>query len=76
LTEAGRVIETAAIFAVLAASCGHLGRISQARAALERYQTVSHIPVSDMSRMFRNADHRRLFLAGIVFAENLTGAGG
>ncbi len=72
LTEAGRVIETAAIFAVLAASCGHLGRISQARAALERYQTVSKIPVSEMSRMFRNADHRQLFLAGLALAEGQT----
>jgi TolB-like protein len=72
LTEAGRVIETSAIYAVLAASCGHLGRISQAREALERYQTVSHIPVSEMSGMFRNADHRQLFLTGIALAQGRT----
>ncbi len=72
LTEAGRVIETSAIFAVLAASCGHLGRISQARAALERYRAVSQIPVSEVSGIFRNADHRQLFLAGIALAESGT----
>ena len=72
LTEAGRVIETSAIFAVLAASYGHLGRISEARAALERYRKLTHIPVSEASRSFRNADHRQLFLAGIALAQGQT----
>lgn len=72
LTEAGRVIETSAIFAVLAASYGHLGRIREARAALERYRAVTHIPVNEMVGMFRNADHRQLFLEGIALAQGET----
>jgi adenylate cyclase len=70
LTGAGQLGETSLIFAVLAASCGHLGLISQARAALERYRTVSNIPISEMSGAFRKADHRQLFLTGIALAQN------
>jgi adenylate cyclase len=72
LTEAGQRVETSAVFAVLAASCGHLGRISQARAALERYRTVTDIPVSEVARMFRKDDHRQLFLTGIALAQGQT----
>jgi hypothetical protein len=69
LTDAGQRMETSAVFAVLAASCGHLGRISQARAALERYRKVTQVPVSEVSGMFRRPDHQELFLAGIALAQ-------
>ena len=76
LTEAGQRGESPPVFAVLAASYGHLGRISRARAALERYRTFSKIPLSEMSGMFPNAEHRQLFLTGIALAEGPSAAAG
>jgi adenylate cyclase len=70
LTEAGQCGESPPVFAILAASCGHLGLISKARAALERFRTVSRIGVSEASAFFREADHRQLFLTGIALAQN------
>ena len=72
LTEAGQRVDTPVVFAVLAASCGHLGRIDEARSALERYRTITPIPVAGMSAFFRNDDHRQLFLDGIALAESQT----
>ncbi len=56
--------------AVLAATCGHLGRISEARAALARLRAVSHLSAEDLGDLwFRKAEHRGLLADGIALAE-------
>jgi adenylate cyclase len=57
-------------YAVLAASCGHLGRQAEAREALRRYAALASRPIDEFARYFIiNADGLNLFLAGIAAAE-------
>jgi adenylate cyclase len=59
-------------YAVEAALLGHLGRASEARAALTLYRTLSDRPIEDMAAAwFHQAEHRRLLLDGIAQAEPL-----
>jgi adenylate cyclase len=55
--------------ALLAASYGHLGRASEARAALERYRELSPVDVRERTTLFHVPEYRRAYLAGIALAD-------
>ncbi len=57
-------------FAILAASCGHLGRIREAQSALAGYRDRTPLPIEDFgARLLSQPAHLRLFLDGIALAE-------
>jgi adenylate cyclase len=72
LQEAVRLTNQPAAPAYLAATCGHLGRIGEAQAALARYGAASSTPIEN--RAIGKAEHRKLFLDGIALAEGKTPA--
>lgn len=56
--------------AVLAASEGNLGHAAAARAALERYRSLTQVPIGDFARGYsRDPAQLKLFLDGIAVAE-------
>ena len=56
-------------YAILAASYGHLGQARAAREALERYQSLTPLPIHDFARaIFSDPVHLKLFLEGIALA--------
>ena len=56
--------------AIMAAICGHLGRIDEAAEALARLRAASHLSAEDLGNVwFRKAEHRRLLREGVALAE-------
>ena len=56
-------------YAVEAALLGHLGRVSEARAALALYRTLADRPVEDFAAAwFQRPEHRQLLLDGLAKA--------
>jgi adenylate cyclase len=68
--QAGQQSEGPMIRAVLAASYGHLGRLTEAQEALAAYRSQTQAPIEDFaSNFFRDEAHLKLFLDGIALAE-------
>ncbi|HEY2179814.1 MAG TPA: TIR domain-containing protein [Caulobacteraceae bacterium] len=67
LHEAMRQTNQPGAPAFLAATCGHLGRIGEAQAALARYRAASLTPIE--TRAIGKTEHRKLFVDGIALAE-------
>ena len=61
---------------VMAAICGHLGRLREAREALALYRAATPAPIEDaVVKLFARPEHRRLILEGIGLATGETAAG-
>ena len=57
-------------YAVEAALLGHLGRSSEARAALELYRTLTNRPIEELAAAwFQQTEHRLLLLEGVAKAQ-------
>ena len=51
----------------LAACYAHMGRLDDARGVVERLQAITPVVLPDVSYL-RNAEHRELFLSGVLLA--------
>jgi adenylate cyclase len=55
-------------YALLASAQGHLGQLDAARASIDRYNDLSHIPMRERLANFRMPEHRKLYVEGLKLA--------